>query len=70
MRAYTALISKGENAIDLPDQIRGSWHLGQGRHPAALEEEALRTGISLGMTFWQRSCVMHYPPRGMALRSL
>ena len=29
---------------------QGSWHLGQGRHPAALEEEALRTGISLGMT--------------------
>ena len=26
------------------------WHLGQARHPAALEEEALRTGISLGMT--------------------
>ena len=25
-------------------------HLGQGRHPAALEEEALRTGVSLGMT--------------------
>jgi diketogulonate reductase-like aldo/keto reductase len=29
---------------------QGSWHLGQGRHPAAAEEEALRTGISLGMT--------------------
>ncbi len=29
---------------------QGAWHLGQGRHPAALEEEALRTGISLGMT--------------------
>ena len=29
---------------------QGSSHLGQGRHPAALEEEALRTGISLGMT--------------------
>jgi diketogulonate reductase-like aldo/keto reductase len=29
---------------------QGSWHLGQGKHPAALEEEALRTGISLGMT--------------------
>ena len=29
---------------------QGSWHLGQGRHPATLEEEALRTGISLGMT--------------------
>jgi diketogulonate reductase-like aldo/keto reductase len=29
---------------------QGSWHLGQGRHPAAAEEEALRTGVSLGMT--------------------
>jgi diketogulonate reductase-like aldo/keto reductase len=28
---------------------QGSWHLGQGRHPAAAEEEALRTGLSLGM---------------------
>ena len=28
---------------------QGSWHLAQGRHPAAEEEEALRTGISLGM---------------------
>jgi diketogulonate reductase-like aldo/keto reductase len=29
---------------------QGSWHIGQGRHPAAEEEEALRTGLSLGMT--------------------
>ncbi|HLL26780.1 MAG TPA: aldo/keto reductase [Xanthobacteraceae bacterium] len=29
---------------------QGSWHLGQDRHPAAEEEEALRTGLSLGMT--------------------
>jgi len=29
---------------------QGSWHLGQGRHPEAVEEEALRTGLSLGMT--------------------
>jgi len=29
---------------------QGSWHIGQGRHPAADEEEALRTGLSLGMT--------------------
>lgn len=28
---------------------QGSWHLGQGRHPRAVEEEALRTGIALGM---------------------
>ena len=29
---------------------QGCWHLGQGRHPQAVEEEALRTGLSLGMT--------------------
>jgi diketogulonate reductase-like aldo/keto reductase len=29
---------------------QGSWHIGQGRHSAAEEEEALRTGLSLGMT--------------------
>lgn len=29
---------------------QGSWHLGQGRHPRAVEEEAMRTGIALGMT--------------------
>jgi len=28
----------------------GSWHLAQGRHPPAEEEEALRTGLSLGMS--------------------
>jgi diketogulonate reductase-like aldo/keto reductase len=29
---------------------QGSWHIGQERHPAAEEEEALRTGLSLGMS--------------------
>lgn len=28
----------------------GSWRLGQGRRPIAQEEEAMRTGLSLGMT--------------------
>ena len=42
--------------VKLPDGTivpalgQGCWHLGQGRHPLAAEEEALRTGISLGMT--------------------
>src|SRR5712691_10044689 len=42
--------------VKLPDGTlapalgQGSWHLGQGRHPLAVEEEALRTGLSLGMT--------------------
>jgi diketogulonate reductase-like aldo/keto reductase len=34
----------------VPALGQGSWHLGQGRHPASVEEEALRTGLSLGMT--------------------
>src|SRR5579864_7529770 len=42
--------------VKLPDGAsvaplgQGCWHLGRGRHPLAVEEEALRTGISLGMT--------------------
>jgi diketogulonate reductase-like aldo/keto reductase len=34
----------------VPALGQGSGHLAQGRHPEALEEEALRTGLSLGMT--------------------
>src|SRR6202140_2189506 len=34
----------------VPPLGQGCWHLGQARHPPAVEEEALRTGISLGMT--------------------
>jgi diketogulonate reductase-like aldo/keto reductase len=34
----------------VPALGQGSWHLGQGRYPAAAEKEALRTGVSLGMT--------------------
>jgi len=29
---------------------QGVWHLGQGKHPPAVEEEAMRTGLSLGAT--------------------
>ena len=42
--------------VKLPDGTtvpalgQGCWHLGQGRHPQTVEEEALRAGISLGMT--------------------
>ena len=42
--------------VQLPDGTsvpalgQGAWHLGQDRHPQAVEEEALRTGLSLGMT--------------------
>lgn len=34
---------------DVPALGQEFWHLGQGRHPASEEEEALRTGISLGL---------------------
>jgi diketogulonate reductase-like aldo/keto reductase len=34
----------------VPALGQGSWHLAQERHPATEEEEALRTGLSLGMT--------------------
>jgi diketogulonate reductase-like aldo/keto reductase len=47
--------------VKLPDGTvvtalgQGCWHLGQGRHPLAVEEEALRTGIALGMTLLDTS---------------
>jgi diketogulonate reductase-like aldo/keto reductase len=34
----------------VPAVGQGSWHLAQRRHPESVEEEALRTGIALGMT--------------------
>ena len=34
----------------VPAVGQGAWHLGQGRHPPAVEEEAVRAGASLGMT--------------------
>jgi diketogulonate reductase-like aldo/keto reductase len=39
----------------VPAVGQGAWHLGQGRHPAAVEEEAVRAGISLGMTLLDTS---------------
>jgi diketogulonate reductase-like aldo/keto reductase len=41
---------KFRNGTMVPALGQGSWHLAQGRHPAAEEEQALRTGLSLGMT--------------------
>jgi len=38
------------DGTSVPALGQGGWHLGQGKHPPAVEEEALRTGISLGMT--------------------
>lgn len=48
-------------SVKLPDGAsvpalgQGCWHLGQGRHPIDVEQEALRTGISLGMTLLDTS---------------
>lgn len=41
---------KFPDGTTVPALGQGSWHLGQGRHPPTVEEEALRTGVSLGMT--------------------
>ena len=46
----TARSVKFRDGTIVPAIGQGSWHIGQGRHPAADEEEALRTGLSLGMT--------------------
>ena len=37
------------NGTIVPAVGQGTWHLGQGRHPAAVEEQALRLGVSLGL---------------------
>src|ERR1700751_2941985 len=54
--AAAAAPKPSPRTLKLPDGTtvttlgQGCWHLGQDRHPVAVEEEALRTGISLGMT--------------------
>jgi diketogulonate reductase-like aldo/keto reductase len=54
--AAASLTSGGKRTVKFRDGIivpalgQGSARLAQGRHPAAEEEEALRTGLSLGMT--------------------
>src|SRR5215467_8984003 len=40
---------KFHDGTAVPVLGQGSGHVGQGRRPAAVEEEALRTGVSLGM---------------------
>jgi diketogulonate reductase-like aldo/keto reductase len=39
----------------VPALGQGCWHLGQDRHPVAVEQEALRTGVSLGMSLLDTS---------------
>lgn len=51
-----ALAAGAGRTVTLPDGTpvpilgQGAWHLGQGRHPEAVEAQALRTGIALGMS--------------------
>jgi diketogulonate reductase-like aldo/keto reductase len=44
------MVKLPEGIASVPALGQGSWHLAQGRHPEAVEEDALRTGLSLGMT--------------------
>jgi len=48
-RAATPTVKFPDGTI-VPALGQGSANLAQGRHPEAAEEEALRTGLSLGMT--------------------
>jgi diketogulonate reductase-like aldo/keto reductase len=54
--ATAAALDNPRRTVKFPDDIivpalgQGSARLGQGRHSEAAEEEALRTGLSLGMT--------------------
>jgi len=41
---------KFPDGTPVPAVGQGAWHLGQGKHPTAVEEEAMRAGIALGMT--------------------
>jgi diketogulonate reductase-like aldo/keto reductase len=38
------------DGTNVPALGQGAWHLGQDRHPPAVEAEALQTGLALGMT--------------------
>src|SRR5207248_11315014 len=48
-RAANPTVKLRDGAV-VPALGQGSANLGQGRRPEAAEEEALRTGLSLGMT--------------------
>jgi len=56
LEAFSSVASAVKRTVKFRDNTtvpalgQGSWHLAEGRHPEAAEEEALRTGLSLGMT--------------------
>jgi diketogulonate reductase-like aldo/keto reductase len=41
---------KFPDGTTVPALGQGAWHLGQDRHPPAVEEEAVRAGVALGMS--------------------
>jgi diketogulonate reductase-like aldo/keto reductase len=53
--AMGAALATAARTVRFPDGTtvpalgQGAWHLGQGRHPVAVEEAAVHTGVSLGM---------------------
>lgn len=49
-QAKTGHLVKMPDGTTVPAVGQGAWHLGQQRHPQAGETDAVRTGISLGMT--------------------
>jgi diketogulonate reductase-like aldo/keto reductase len=61
LRLAQAAEPAAARTVKLPDGTtvpalgQGCWHLGQGRHPPEVEQEALRTGLSLGMTLLDTS---------------
>jgi hypothetical protein len=63
-RAATPTIKFHDGTI-VPALGQGSANLGQGRRPEAAEEEALRTGLSLGMTLID-TAEMYGSGRGMS----
>ena len=59
----TARTVKFRDGTMVPAIGQGSWHIGQERHSAADEEEALRTGLSLGMTLIDTSGTVKAVPK-------
>lgn len=53
--AWSAPAVKFPDGIKVPPVGLGCWHLGQGRHPEAVEEDALHTGLSMGVTLLDTS---------------
>lgn len=52
---WSAPLVRFPDGTKVPPIGLGCWHLGQGRHPEAVEEDALRTGLSMGVTLLDTS---------------